>query len=498
MSRSILSNASIVVAGRFIGFALQFLTAAIMARLLSPEEFGLFAVAAGLAAMLYALREFGVTNFLIRSEHLDAALVGSVFGVSFFLSFVLGATLAVAAPELANWYGDARLLPLVYLLAVNFFVYPFGTLCITLLQREERFAEVVRNNLASAASSAAVSLLLALAGAGPVALVLGVATNSLVTLALGLWSRPAGLTFRPSLRHVRQVLSFGGWLTGVSVATQLAERASELIIGKTLGLAAAGLFDKGVGMVRLFQQSSASIIQVVVFSAMAREQREGNNQASVFFYRIAILSGLLWPLFIFLCCNAHPLILLVFGAQWVEVAPAASLLALNAMLMAPFLLGDQVLIVRNRVRALFFQRLVLFVLKVLVLLLVSPFGLTPTAAALLLPTVAYLYLNLRAVLAELDSDWAPLGIALRGSLALGGSSAAVGLVTIRTFGFAGDDKLLTRLAFAVVATALAWLLVSILVRGPVADVRQRLFAAGEGILRRAIAKGRRRLIDGSR
>ena len=471
---SLLRNSSTVLVGRAASAVIQIASAAVLARLLTPEQFGTFAVAAGTIGLIVAFREFGTSNYLIRAATLSRETVGSVVLVSVLLSWTLGLAVVVAVPWLVDFFGAPELRAIFWVLAANFVIAPFTAVASALLRREERFTEEVIIGLVAASLGAAVMILLALFGVGAMSLALGALVSTAARLILTVGRDPAGFTVVPALGDIGQVVSFGSWLTAVSVSTQLSERSPELVIGRLLGLSAAGFFDKAAALMRLVNQLSNAVVQGVVFPVMSRERRNSGTNAQLFVYRLEALASIVWPIYAFLAIEAGDVILLLFGPQWAASVPVASWLALSVGLIAPFMLGDQVLIAAGKLRGLFIAKAQLLVTRVVAMILAAPFGLSAVAVALIVPAALYLvslqYFLRRELSCSVKSITRPLLRALLVTI------VAVG-ATLGVRELVPDASLLHtlgRLALTAAANVAVILLLSYVLPSPLRELRARV------------------------
>ncbi len=486
---SLLSSSITVMAGRGIGIVIQFVAGVILARVLTPDEFGVFAVAAGAASVLHALREFGSSNYLVRAPSIDRDTVGSVLVVSVAMSTALGCVVVLSAGPLSVFFGDDRVELLLYVLAANFLLVPLAMLGNALLVREQRFNALTAINTASALAGSVVMVGLAVVGGGPLALALGTSMSTVVLVVLSIMAKPKGWVLCFSLRDVSSVVTFGGWLTGMSLVSQFSERVAELVIGRTQGLAAAGLFDKAGSLVRLVGSFAAPVIHSVLFSQVAEESRGGRDMGAAYLHRLAVVSSVAWPAFLFIAIQAEPMVLLAFGSQWGEAVPVAFWLAINAMLATPFLLADNILITKGQVADLFWQKLLLLGGRFFVIFGLSSFGLVVVSAALLFPNLAYLWVNQESVLKVLGTRWSVLFSSLRQAALL---AAAVGAVTLwgeQSLSGVGVLGMIRDLVLTAAFAALVWVAVSVLSQGPVTGLVPRVAV---GLLSWVTATGRLR------
>ena len=155
-------------------------TMAIMARILTPAETGLYLVASSLILLADNFRAFGVGVYIVQERNLDRRAVRAGFTVTFAISLTIGLGIWLTADAMAGFYGDPALARLLSVAALAFVVIPFGSPMIALLQRELAFRALAGLNVASALLGATVTVGLGAAGAGPVSYIWGFVAASVL------------------------------------------------------------------------------------------------------------------------------------------------------------------------------------------------------------------------------------------------------------------------------------------------------------------------------
>ena len=122
--------------------AVSFVTVAVLARLLTPKEIGLFAVATSIAFLASSIRSLGVSEYLIREKEITAEQVKSVVGVVLVMSWGLGAVLLAASPWIAEFYGEQDLTLVLCIITIPFFLAPFTAVPFALMAREMNFSHI--------------------------------------------------------------------------------------------------------------------------------------------------------------------------------------------------------------------------------------------------------------------------------------------------------------------------------------------------------------------
>jgi len=410
----------------------------VIARLLTPQELGVFAVAAAGSTLLAAFKNFGTSNYLIQCKAVDPPAVGSAFIATFFISAVLGFGLFTVSHEFAMFFNEPGIEPILKLLAANFLITPFITVGTSLLIRFQRFRQLIFIEISSAFVAMVVSVSAAYLGLGSLALALGMTAHSLAMLALIHNSATPSLTYVPSYRDIGKVLSFGGWSSGAILLNQLGARSNEFVIGKVLGVSFAAMFDKAASLSTLVgEQLFGDVLRVLlpVFADHRRKNREAELKRKYLEY-MGILGTILVPLYLFLSFNAFPLITILYGDQWLAAVPVASLIALEYMIISPCLVGEKLLISDGKVKKLFFIKAVQFAMRVMALLAFVSFGLLAASGGLVAAAVVYAWVIQGTLKRLLDLNWSDLTASQREPLLAGIGGVMSGVITLWLFGYA--------------------------------------------------------------
>lgn len=306
---------------RLVGIVFSFGSVVIISRLLTPAEVGVFSVAAGFVALIHMLRDFGVSEFLVQEPVLDGVLIRTVFTMNIVIGWSLGAIIIAASGTIGAFYAEPGVSQVLRVLGFVFFLLPFGTTGMALLNREMEFGKLARIRIGESIIRSCTAVALAYAGftymsiawasvAGILALILG-------CTVWGWRYRIRALSFR----HWRRVLRFGSNRTISDIASQLGEQSASLVIGKMLGMTDTGLFSRGYGVVNLYRTNILGAIESVAFPAFAREHRETATAPELFRKALVYTTGISWPFFACGVILAYPVINILFGHQWNAAVP---------------------------------------------------------------------------------------------------------------------------------------------------------------------------------
>ncbi len=288
----------------------------LLARLLSPEQVGIFSVSLSVIGVAQVLRDFGVVNYVIQEKELQQDSLRTAFGLSLLLGGGLFLVVVTAAPFIADFYREALVRDTLWVCALNFLLLPFATVTLALLRREMAFRALAVIGLSSAALGAVVSIGLAWAGQGTMSLAIGsVVTNA--ANCVGAWiARPDSARLRPNLKAWRRLLGFGAQSSLTGVITSVSMDVNDLAVGKLMGFGPVAILSKAQGLMQLFHRDVMTAIRNVAYPAYAKAVREGEDLEARYMTSVTHVTATAWPFYGFVSLYALETLRLLFGSQW--------------------------------------------------------------------------------------------------------------------------------------------------------------------------------------
>jgi O-antigen/teichoic acid export membrane protein len=297
------------------GRGVVLVSTAILARLLTPADFGLVALALVFMTFMETIQDLGLTQALIVSSPAEEPARAQT---TFVWTVVIGATLALVvsalSPLVAQFFGQSELRAIVPVLGLSFFFESLGATHDSIARKHLNYRVRTIATAADVLLRGATGIVLALCGFGVWSLVLGYLVGTAartVTLWLKVPFRPR---LRPSGEHLGSLIRLGGVLTLVDVAAAFARNLDYLFVGRVLGVASLGLYSIGFRLPELLIMNISVVAADVLFpaySALAVDRRRAG-----FIVSIRYLAALVLPLGVGLAVLAHPFVLALFGDQW--------------------------------------------------------------------------------------------------------------------------------------------------------------------------------------
>ena len=312
---------------KYASLVIQLGSGLVIARLITPEAFGTFAIAYAIVGFAHVIREMGVSSYLIQLPELEPHHIRAALFATGVVAWSLGLVLFAASPLVARFYGE-EVRQTTLILLVSFAIMPLSSTIMATLQREMDFVALLRINLAGTIVGAGVGILLAAHGLGAAGLawasVAGQAAIGIVAAA----HRPLPAHFQPSRRGAVAVFRFGSLVMGASLLHQCSTNVASLITARFVSLEAMGMFSRAQSVTAMFDRLLMSGVGPLLLPHLAQQRRGGHDAAESFWQAFGYLSALTWPFFLFVSLYATPIVHVLFGDQWL---PAADLLRLIAL-----------------------------------------------------------------------------------------------------------------------------------------------------------------------
>ncbi|MER2507863.1 MAG: oligosaccharide flippase family protein [Amaricoccus sp.] len=393
---------------KYLSQALAIGTMAVMARVLTPAETGLFLTAYSVITLADGFREFGIGSYLVQAGRLTRDEVRTAFTVTFLLSMVIGCGIVLASAPLAAFYGDGALRPLLVTASLAFVVMPFGTPISALMRRDLAFRAIATINVGVAITNAVATIGLGLAGFGPMSYVLAYVASALAGVGLTLLVRPDVWIFRPCFREARRIFVFGVVAAGISVVNIAYEILPRLVLGKLLGFGAVGLYSRASSVCQIPDRVVVSALQPVVLPAMAARARAGGELSEAYLRGHELMSAFQWPSLALLALLAHPVVLLLLGPQWDSAVPLVRMIAVATMALAPAFMTYPSLVAAGRIGDALRASLISLPPSIIAIVVAANFGIEAVAASLLVIAPFQMLVALRFVSRAIGLRWRDL------------------------------------------------------------------------------------------
>jgi O-antigen/teichoic acid export membrane protein len=300
---------------------LQLGSTAVLARLLTPADFGLVAMVVAIIGLIGLLKDAGLSMATVQRDRIDRAQVSNLFWANVVLSLAAIALTALLIPAIVAYYGEPRLAGVTAALSAAFLLAGLGAQHRALLVRHMRFLSLASVDVLSLAVGVGAAIAAAAVGAGYWSLVVLHLATATAGLA-GVWAADPWLPGAPRRGSgVRPLLAFGRDLTAFNVLAYISRTIDNVLIGGLLGARSLGLYIKAYNLLLLPVNQINQPVTSVALPALSRLQHEPERYRRYYHTGLLLITSLGMPSIAFLFVDAEAVILTVLGEQWREAVP---------------------------------------------------------------------------------------------------------------------------------------------------------------------------------
>jgi PST family polysaccharide transporter len=328
-TRSLRSGA-VTLFSQGLKFLISVTTTMVLARLLTPSDYGLMGMVAILTGFVGLFRDLGLSTATIQRPEINHRQVSTLFWLNATLGLATALLTCLAAPAIAWFYREPQLVAIAVGLSTTFVLGGFTMQHQALLRRQMRFAALAAIDITALLAGMATGIGLAAAGARHWALVyaqIAIAATTLVAAWIACSWRPG----RPQ-RHVgtMPMIVFGANITGANVVNYFARNLDNALIGRYWGAAPLGLYSKAYQLLLLPLDQINSPVTAVAVPVLSRMAHEPEAYRRAYRRMLQMLTLVTVPGMAFMIAAADWIVLIVLGPQWTGVSPIFMCLAASA------------------------------------------------------------------------------------------------------------------------------------------------------------------------
>ena len=321
----------VAIVSQGLKFTITIAATSVMARLLTPNDYGLVGMVAFVTGFVSMYKDLGLSAATIQRAEINSEQISTLFWVNLLLSVGLALFTAAIAPLVAWFYGESQLTWITIVTAIGFIISGLAVQHEALLRRQMRYVALALSGLMSMVMGYVVGIIMAWNGFRYWALVASqlavAATSTLLIFSFVRWT--PGLPKRNT--GVRSMIKFGGNLTGFTTINYFSRNLDNLLIGRVWGAQQLGLYSRAYQLMGLPIDQINEPIASVAVPSLSRLTDSPESYRKAYLRMLEKIALLTMPIVVLMIVSSDLIIQIILGSQWVGATQIFVLLGITGL-----------------------------------------------------------------------------------------------------------------------------------------------------------------------
>jgi len=300
---------------------------AVLARLLTPEEYGIVAIVAVFITFFNFLGDFGIGPAVIQNKELTETDLRSIFSFSLLFGLLLSGIFFLSAGFISHFYHEPELLSVSRWLSLSILLFSFGVVPTSLNKKKLLFKKIGIISVVVQTLSGITAIILAYYNFSYYALIIRAIINGVLLFAFNYRLSPVKLTLMIKRESIRKIFHFSSYQFLFNFINYFSRNTDNLLIGRYFGPAALGFYDKAYNLMLMPVQNLTHVITPVLHPVLSEYQNQKKRIFNSYMRIVIILATIGFPLSVFLYFSGNEVINIFYGKQWGNSVPVFQLLA---------------------------------------------------------------------------------------------------------------------------------------------------------------------------
>jgi PST family polysaccharide transporter len=350
--KTFIKGISYIALTNYSGIVINLVITAILARLLSPADFGVVAIATIFISFFSLLSDMGIGPAIIQFKELTPLNMSHIFGFTFWLGIALSSAFFFIAPVISLFYNENILIIICRILSLQIFFITLNIVPNALLLKEKKF-NIIAARTVSIQIFCGVIAILTVKNIGIYSLLIAPVLGALLVFITNMYFSKVKMAFFFKFQSIQQIFSFSIFQFLFNFINYFGRNLDKLIIGKSLNLSQLGYYEKSYRLMMLPVHNITGVISPVLHPILSDFQKTPEKIYYAYIKLTKILANIAFPIAVILYFTARELILLVFGAQWEAAVSSFKILSISVALQIPMVTAGAILQSMNKTKLLF-------------------------------------------------------------------------------------------------------------------------------------------------
>ena len=338
LKQQLFSGVFYTALAKYSGIVISLVVAGVLARLLTPDDFGIVAIATVIIAFFSIFTDMGISPAIVQNKALTEKDLSDIFSFTLWMGAGLSVLFFAASWPIAAYYESPILRTLCQLLCVNLFFASATIVPNALFFKNKEFKFIALRSFAVQVASGTAAVIAALNGAGLYALIISPILSSILLFIISLKRYPQHPAMTLGWGALRKIFSYSAYQFLFNVINYFSRNLDKLLIGKYMGMSELGYYEKSYRLMMLPLQNITQVVTPVMHPIFSDYQNDLNRLASAYERILRLLAFIGIPLSVLLFFTAEEVTLIIFGQQWLPSVPVFRILTLGRRTDHPLLL----------------------------------------------------------------------------------------------------------------------------------------------------------------
>lgn len=311
---------------KYTNIAFQFIISIVLARLISPEDFGTMAMVFVMMGFISLLTDTGFSPAIIQNNTLSKRDISSIFNITLLGGFLSAIVFYLLLNYFAKMTSNMIYSEIAILCAFHLFFSTATMIPTSLLRKNQQFLFIGTTTILIEVFTGIISLFLALKGYGVYTFIIRLSIGSLITFIIYLIKSKITISFKIYIKSIKKILRYSLFQFGFNLVNYLERNIDNFLIGKFLGEVHLGLYDRAYKIMLFPIQIITSSLNPVLHPVLSKIQNNKSKIGSIYLEIIELASIISLPLIPFFYFFADKIILVLYGDNWMSAVPIFKIL----------------------------------------------------------------------------------------------------------------------------------------------------------------------------
>lgn len=366
VKKEFFSGVLVTAIAKYSSIIISLVVTSVLSRILVPDDFGVVAIASFFINFFSTLTVSGFGPAIIQNKELSTRDISSIFTLTIYLGLILSGCFFLVAGEIAHYYNDIdSLYNICKILSINVLFAIVNIVPNALLFKQKLFKFVAVRTIIVQITIGVIAIISAYNGAGVYALLVNPVVGSVVIFFITYskaFVKPSPFVYKDS---INKVLGFSIYQLLFNFVYLLYRGVDKVLLGRYFGMSVLGYYEKSYRLMMLPLENISNVINPVLHPILSEHQKNTDFIYNAYLKMVKLLSEIGFLITVFLFFNAHELIILLFGEQWIDSVEVFKILSLSVafqIIQSPIAGVFQTL---NKVKGLFYASLVALLMVVI-------------------------------------------------------------------------------------------------------------------------------------